>query len=70
MKKKRPDGRAIDEIRELKAEVGVLPRTHVAAACFQRNYASFNYCNTGAPSMEMIVQDMYGEETKRYMHFY
>ena len=68
--KKRPDGRAIDEIRELKAEVGVLPRTH-GSGLFSRGITqALTIATLGAPSMEMIVQDMYGEETKRYMHFY
>jgi polyribonucleotide nucleotidyltransferase len=68
--KKRPDGRAIDEIRELKAQVGVLPRTH-GSGLFSRGITqALTIATLGAPSMEMIVQDMYGEETKRYMHFY
>ena len=67
---KRPDGRAIDQIRELNAEVGLLPRTHGSGMFTRGITQALTIATLGAPSQELIVQDMYGEETKRYMHFY
>ncbi len=67
---KRPDGRAIDEVRQLSAETGVLPRTHGSALFTRGITQALTITTLGAPNMELIVQDMYGEDTKRYMHFY
>jgi len=64
------DGRAIDEIRSLVAEVGVLPRTHGSALFTRGVTQALTITTLGAPNMELIIQDMYGEEAKRYMHFY
>lgn len=69
-KKVRIDGRKLDEIRPLSAEVGVLPRTH-GSAIFQRgNTQALTITTLGAPSMEQYLETAEGEETKRYMHHY
>ena len=67
---KRVDGRALDEIRPLHAEVGVLPRVH-GSALFARGQTQVLTALTIAPMSE--VQRLDGvdlEETKRYMHHY
>ncbi|HDQ88608.1 MAG TPA: polyribonucleotide nucleotidyltransferase [candidate division WWE3 bacterium] len=67
---KRPDGRGLKEVRNIACEVSVLPRTH-GSALFSRGVTQvLTVATLGSPNMELIMQDMYGEDTKRYMHFY
>lgn len=67
---KRPDGRGADDLRPLSGSVSVLPRVH-GSAVFQRGLTQIlNVATLGSPSMEQLIQDMYGERTKRFMHFY
>ncbi len=67
---KRPDGRRLDEIRELSAEVGILPRTH-GSALFQRGETQvLSVVTLGAPSDEQILDTMEESGKKRYMHHY
>jgi len=69
-KEKRPDGRALSEIRPITIELGVLPRTH-GSAFFRRGLTqSLTITTLGSSSLEQLIQSMYGEETKRYMHHY
>jgi len=63
-------GRKMDEIRNLEAEAGVLPRTH-GSGYFQRGETrALTITTLGAPSEGMIVDGMEEERTKGYMHFY
>jgi polyribonucleotide nucleotidyltransferase len=67
---KRPDGRKADQIRELSAIVGVLPRTH-GSAIFKRGATQvLSIATLGASSLEQLIETAEGEETKRYMHHY
>jgi polyribonucleotide nucleotidyltransferase len=67
---KRPDGRGITDIRPISASVGVLPRTH-GSALFTRGVTQvLTVATLGSPSLELIVQNMYGEDTKRFLHYY
>lgn len=67
---KRPDGRKPDELRDLSAKVGVLPRTH-GSAIFKRGQTQVLSVTTlGAPSLEQLIETAEGEETKRYIHHY
>ncbi|NMB70206.1 polyribonucleotide nucleotidyltransferase, partial [candidate division WWE3 bacterium] len=67
---KRPDGRGIKDIRKLSASVGILPRTH-GSALFTRGVTQvLTVATLGSPSMELIIQDMYGEDKKRFLHYY
>jgi len=69
-KKIRPDGRQQEEIRKIKIQTGVLPRTH-GSALFQRGKTQVLTITTlGSPSLEQWVESMTGEETKRYIHHY
>ncbi len=66
----RADGRKLDEIRPLSAEVGVLPRVH-GSAIFQRGETqALTVTTLGAPSLSQSLESAEGEETKRYMHHY
>ena len=68
---KRPDGRAITQIRPLAAEVDIIPRVH-GSAMFTRGQTQICNVTTLAPLSE--VQKIDGldeyEVTKRYMHHY
>ncbi len=67
---KRPDGRAPDEIREIRCAVGILPRTH-GSGLFQRGQTQvLTTCTLGALAEAQILDALSEEETKRYMHFY
>lgn len=68
---KRPDGRRLDQIRALSAEVDILPRTH-GSAMFKRGQTQVLTITTLGSMGE--VQRLDGldvmEESKRYMHHY
>ena len=67
---KRVDGRRLDEIRPLSAEVAVLPRTH-GSGLFQRGQTQVLSVVTLGPMSEIQLLDGIDlEETKRYMHHY
>ena len=68
---KRPDGRAVDQIRPLAAEIDMLPRVHGSAMFTRGQTQILNIC-TLAPLSESQrldgIDDM--ETSKRYMHHY
>jgi polyribonucleotide nucleotidyltransferase len=67
----RPDGRKLDEIRQLSSEVGVLPRTH-GSSIFTRGLTQAMNIITLAPlSYAQIVDTMeVSEGERRFMHHY
>lgn len=68
--KKRPDGRNITQVREINTQIGLLPRAH-GSALFSRGVTQVLTAATlGSPSLELFIQNMYGERTKRYIHYY
>ena len=68
---KRPDGRAINEIRPLSAEIDILPRTH-GSGMFTRGQTQICTVTTLAPLSEAQRLDGLdeAETSKRYMHHY
>ena len=68
---KRPDGRAIDQIRPLASEVDLIPRVH-GSAMFTRGQTQICDIVTLAPLSEVQKIDGIDENvtTKRYMHHY
>ncbi len=67
---KRVDGRRMDEIRPLAAEVGLLPRAH-GSGMFTRGQTQVLTVATLAPLSEKQMLDGIDDETeKRYMHHY
>lgn len=66
----RPDGRALDEIRPISCEVGLLPRVH-SSALFTRGQTQALTITTLAPMSEtQIIDDLTQETEKRYIHQY
>ena len=68
---KRPDGRAINQIRPLAAEVDLIPRVH-GSAMFTRGQTQICTVTTLAPLSDMQRIDGLDENevSKRYMHHY
>jgi len=69
-KQKRPDGRVADQIRPLEVEVGLLPRTHGSAMFRRGSTQALTVTTLGSPSLEQLIENMEGEESKRYIHHY
>ena len=67
---KRVDGRAMDEVRPIKSEVGVLPRTHGSALFDRGDTQVLSVVTLGAPSLRQTLDGMEGERQKRFMHHY
>jgi len=67
----RPDGRALDEIRPLSSEVGILPRTH-GSSLFTRGVTQALNIVTLAPlSYAQMIDTMeVNDGERRYMHHY
>ncbi|MDD4796351.1 MAG: polyribonucleotide nucleotidyltransferase [Eubacteriales bacterium] len=66
----RPDGRALDEVRPIWSEHGILNRAH-GSAVFTRGETQVMNVATLAPLSEMQrIDDISEDEYKRYMHHY
>jgi polyribonucleotide nucleotidyltransferase len=63
--KKRPDGRAVDEIRDISIEIGVTPRTHGSALFTRGQTQALSVVALGTLKEEMRL-DTLGLETKKY----
>ncbi|NLI92180.1 MAG: polyribonucleotide nucleotidyltransferase [Peptococcaceae bacterium] len=66
----RPDGRALDEIRQITIEVGRLPRTHGSALFTRGQTQVMTVATLGAVGDEQIIDGLGLEDSKRYMHHY
>ena len=67
---KRVDGRKLDEIRPLAAEVGVLPRVHGSGMFTRGQTQVLTVVTLGTVSEAQILDGIDGEDSKRYMHHY
>lgn len=67
---KRVDGRKMDEIRPLDAEVALLPRVHGSGMFTRGQTQVLTALTLGPISDEQILDGIDSEETKRYMHHY
>ena len=68
--KRRPDGRAFDEIRPLSCEVGILPRTH-GTGIFTRGLTQvMTVATLGSVGDIQILDGIDEAQSKRYMHHY
>ena len=68
--KRRPDGRAFDEIRPLSCEVSILPRTH-GTGLFTRGLTQvMTVATLGSVGDIQILDGIDEAESKRYMHHY
>jgi len=68
--KKRVDGRKLDEIRDLSAEAGILPRIHGSGLFNRGETQVLSIVTLGAPGLEQSLEGIEGVGTKRYMHHY
>ncbi len=66
----RPDGRALDEIRPITCEVGVLARTHGSGLFTRGQTQVLTVTTLGAIGDEQILDGLGVEDSKRYMHHY
>ncbi|SMB94129.1 polyribonucleotide nucleotidyltransferase [Desulfonispora thiosulfatigenes DSM 11270] len=68
--KLRPDGRALDEIRPITCEIGVLPRAHGSGLFTRGQTQILSVVTLGAIGEEQIIDGLGTEESKRYIHHY
>ncbi len=68
--KKRPDGRAEDEIREISIEVGVTPRTHGSALFTRGQTQALSVAALGTLKEEMRLDTLGLQSKKYYFHHY
>ncbi len=68
--KKRVDGRSMDQIRPLGAEVGVLPRTHGSGLFTRGQTQVLTVATLGTLSEAQMLDGIDNETSKRYMHHY
>ena len=68
--KKRPDGRAAEELRDIWIEVGVAPRAHGSAIFTRGQTQAFSVAALGTTRDEMRLDTLGLQETKHYFHHY
>jgi polyribonucleotide nucleotidyltransferase len=68
--KKRPDGRAQDEIRPIECEVDIAPRVHGSALFTRGETQILSNVALGTTRMDMKVDNLGLVETKRFWHHY
>ena len=66
----RPDGRALNEIRPITCEVGVLPRTHGSGLFTRGQTQVLTITTLGSMRQEQRLDTIGVEDSKRYMHHY
>ena len=67
---KRVDGRGINEIRPLAAEVGILPRVHGSGMFTRGQTQVLTTCTLGGTKDNQLMDDLTDEQTQRYIHHY
>jgi polyribonucleotide nucleotidyltransferase len=68
--KKRPDGRAQDEIRPIECEIDVAPRVHGSALFTRGETQILSSVALGTTRMDMKIDNLGLQETKRFWHHY
>ncbi len=68
--KKRPDGRAQDEIRPIETEVDIAPRVHGSALFTRGETQIMSSVALGTTRMDMKVDNLGLQDTKRFWHHY
>jgi len=69
-REERPDGRKLNEVRDLHAEVGLLPRTHGSALFIRGDTQILAVVTLASPAAEQIVETMEATEKRRFMLHY
>ena len=67
---KRPDGRELNKVRSLSAEVGILPRTHGTGLFNRGETQVLSVLTLGSPGDEQLLDSMEEDGVKRFMHHY
>ena len=67
---KRVDGRGINEIRPLAAEVGLLPRVHGSGMFTRGQTQVLTICTLGSTKDAQLMDDLSDTPYKRYIHHY
>jgi polyribonucleotide nucleotidyltransferase len=67
---RRLDGRAVDEVRPIRAEVGVIPRVHGSGLFTRGETQALTITTLGMQRMEQMIDDLSPDERKRYIHHY
>lgn len=68
--KKRVDGRDITEIRELSADINILPRIHGVGLFSRGETQILSAVTLAGPGLAQSIEGLNGNEEKRYMHHY
>lgn len=68
--KKRVDGRDITEVRDLTADVNILPRTHGVGLFSRGETQILSVATLAGPGLAQSIEGLIGNEEKRYMHHY
>lgn len=69
-KEQRPDGRKLDEIRNIDCKVGILPRTHGTGLFTRGETQALTVTTLGSPGDQQIIDTMEVDMKKRYIHHY
>src|SRR3989344_5778367 len=64
---RRPDGRKLDEFRELHSEVGILPRTHGSALFIRGTTQALAVTTLASPGSEQLIETIEFSGKKRFM---
>src|SRR3989338_4389498 len=67
---KRPDGRKLDEVRELHAELGMLKRTHASALFIRGDTQALVVTTLATPGTEQLVETIEFSGKRRFMLHY
>jgi polyribonucleotide nucleotidyltransferase len=67
---KRVDGRKLNEIRPLVAEIGILPRTHGSGLFSRGETQVLSVATLGAPGDDLSIETMESDGSKKYFHHY
>jgi polyribonucleotide nucleotidyltransferase len=69
-KEMRPDGRKLNEVRDLYTEIGLLPRTHGSAIFIRGNTQALAVTTLAAPGAEQLIETMEYSGKRRFMLHY
>ncbi|MEK7508119.1 MAG: polyribonucleotide nucleotidyltransferase [Patescibacteria group bacterium] len=69
-KERRPDGRRLNELRELNGEVALFPRTHGSALFVRGNTQALGVTTLAPTSAEQLIETMETNEKRRFMLHY
>ena len=67
---RRVDGRGMTDVRPLAAEVGILPRVHGSGLFTRGQTQVLSVCTLNILSMSQKLDNIWEDESKRYMHHY